>query len=446
MQRTWATRLATVFGLALLAAVSAGAATLPWPASATGTSLAGDLPNSPTRYEPSGIVWDQLTGKLFLVSDSGVITQMTTSGAVDHNWTPSAPVNAPFSKPDFEAVTVTGNNAMVYVGLEVSPTIYEFDPSTGAFTGKSWALSDLPHTSTDGMEGLAFVPNGFSPYAPSVNGGLFYASSQVDGRIYVYDVPLGGTGAQSVTSIGSFLPDAANTDIGDLYFSPTTRILYVLYGTAKKIIEVAGDTLQNGITYGVPPGTDTGLEGITLIRSCPSSGTTTIDLANDHGPVTAYTGFPQPCATRLTDSGDATISEANPTHNFGSATTLVSDSSPKNEILLQFTGLPSQAVKTAKLQLFVTDGTDLSPSYCFLSTPWNEATVTWNNRPLCQSTSDRLGGGANVPNNTWVTYDVTSLVQAGHLSFKLYPNSTNDMIAHSKEAGSSTPVLVVTTQ
>lgn len=444
MERTWTLQQAAILALALLAAGSAGAATQAWPASSTGTSLAANLP---IGYEPSGMVWDPVSGKLYLVSDSGILTRMTTSGTNPTNWSyPSG--TSPFTgKTDFEAVTVTGSSGLVYVGLEVPPTIYEFNPATGFFTGKSWALSDLPSDSTDGMEGLTFVPNGYHPYPASASGGLFYASSQIDGSIHVYDVPLSGSGAQSVTSIASFTPDAANTDVSDLYFSTGTRILYVLYGDAKKIIQVAGDTSQNGITYATPgtgSSTDTGLEGITLIGTCPTNGTTTIDLANDHGPVTAYTGYPQPCATRLTDSGDARISEQNPDTNYGSSSHLVSDGSPKDEILIQFTGLPSQTVKSAKLQLYVTDGTDLSPSYCYLTTAWNESTVTWNNRPLCAGS--RLGGGANVPNNTWVTYDVTSLVQAGHLSFKLYPSSTNDMVANSKEAGRATPVLIVTTQ
>lgn len=447
MNSTWTARQVTAVVLVLLAAGSAGAATSAWPGSSTGTSLAGNLPSG---FEPSGIVWDPASGKLYLVSDTGVLTQMTTGGTVNHNWSypypPPNPLppNWPFTgKTDFESVTVTGTGGLVYVGLEVPPTIYEFNPSAGAFTGKSWALTDLPSNSTDGMEGLAFVPNGYSPYPSSTSGGLFYASSQTDGSIHVYDVPLSGTGAQSVTSIASFTPDASNKDVADLYFSTGTRILYVLYGNAKKIIQVAGDTSQNGTTYAVPPNTDTGLEGITLIGTCPTNGTATIDLANDHGPVTAYTGYPQPCATRLTDSGDATISEQNPTQTYGSATTLVSDGSPKEEILIQFTGLPS-TVKTAKLQLYVTDGTDKSPNICYLTSAWNEATVTWNTRPQCGGSGQ--GGGATVSNNTWVTYDVTSLVQAGHLSFGLYAGSTNDMVARSKEAGTATPVLIVTTQ
>jgi hypothetical protein len=317
---------------------------------------------------------------LYLVSDSGYVTQMTTSG----NWSHSSDTPPSAGKTDFEAVTVTGSSSLVYVGLEMPPTIYEFDPAAGKFTGKSWALSDLANDgSNEGMEGLAFVPNGYSPYPNSNSGGLFYASSQENGTIYVYDVPLSGTGAQTVTSIASFTPDSGNTDVADLYFSTATRILYVLYGNAQKIIQVAGDTLQNGTTYAAPPNTDTGLEGITLIGTCPANGTTTIDLANDHGPVTAYTGYPQPCATRLTDSGDATIIKQNADQNYGAATTLVSDGSPSQMILIQFTGLPAQSVKTAKLQLYVTNGTDNSPYYCYLTSAWNESTVTWNNRPKC---------------------------------------------------------------
>jgi hypothetical protein len=414
-----------------MVAGSAGAAA--WPGSSTGTTL------SSTISEPSGIVWDPVSGKLYVASDSGTITRMATDGSNPTKWTPA------FSgKPDYEGVAVTGSSSLVYVAVETPPAIYEFNPSTGEFTkDKSWSLSDLPSDSDNGMEGLTFVPNGYSPYPAGGSGGLFYASSQIDGTIYVYDVPLSGSGQQTLTALDHFKPDSANNDIADLYFSTATRILYVLYGNARKIIQVAGDTSLNGTTYSTP-GTSTGFEGITLINTCPNNGTTTIDLADDHGPVAYYTGYPQPCASRLTDSGDATVSEQNPTQNFGSATTLTTDNSPKSETLIQFTGLSGPTVKSAKLQLFVTDGTDKSPSYCYLTTAWNEATVNWNNRPQCATAN--TGGGVNVPDGSWVTYDVTSLVKAGHLSFKLYPSSANDMVANSKEVGDRTPVLVVTTQ
>jgi hypothetical protein len=124
-------------------------------------------------------------------------------------------------------------------------------PWPGSFTKRSWSLSGMETTDASGMEGLTFVPNGYHPYPVGEGGGLFYASSQKNGRIYVFDVfakPAGG----AVSSIADFRPDPNEHDVADLSFSTGTRTLYVLYGNARRILEVQGDTLENGAAYSAP--------------------------------------------------------------------------------------------------------------------------------------------------------------------------------------------------
>jgi hypothetical protein len=46
-------------------------------------------------------------------------------------------------------------------------------------------------------------------------------------------------------------------------------------------------------------------------------------------------------------------------------------------------------------------------------------------------------------NNSWVSYNVLSALQAGFASFRFKPQSTNDCVANSRQAGSNRPQLVL---
>ena len=152
----------------------------PWPGGSTATDIGGDLP---AGFEPSGIVWDDFTGALWVVDDEGQLARMLDDGTSTDYWTVSAGL-------DLEGVAVTGTTPKLYLGEEDPPTIREYNSSSTAAptsTGKSWELG-VPVTSGSGMEGLTWVPNGYHPYANSASGGVFFASSQSNGTIYVYDV------------------------------------------------------------------------------------------------------------------------------------------------------------------------------------------------------------------------------------------------------------------
>ena len=292
--------------LLALSLSSAPVAASPWPASATGTNIGSGLGSctwlngatipTPPAFEPSGIAWDDFTGALWLVGDEGQVSRMLRDGTNTSCWT--LPGNL-----DLESVAVTGTSSKVYLGVEYPPQIVEYNSSstaTPSATGKSWLLPFPAGTvsSTSGMEGMTWVPNGYHPYSNSSSGGLFFASSQSNGTIYVFDVNL-FSGGSTPTLRGSFTPNSNQTDISDLYYSIKTRTLFVLYGAANVLREIDTSTTQfsTKAIYTLPT-SNTDQEGVTTLPTCPAT-TTNIYLAYDQGStahnVFSFTGFPQPC-------------------------------------------------------------------------------------------------------------------------------------------------------
>jgi hypothetical protein len=418
-----------------------------WPSASTGTDIGGSLPSG---FEPSGIVWDDFTGALWIVDDEGMLARMLRDGTLEDDWTALAGV-------DFESVAVTGTTPKLYLGKEYPATIYEFNSSsTGAPTSanKSWTLSsfDPAATLSAGMEGLTWVPNGYHPYANSSSGGLFFASSQASGTIYVYDVNLSASGVTNTSAppIDSFTPDPLQDDISDLYFSPSTRTLFVLYGAANKVLEIDTTTTSYSLisSYAMPT-SNTDQEGVTLLPQCPGA-LTDIYLAYDQGntgphSIYLYNNFPQLCATAYAPAADATTKQASPNTNYGLQSSLSVDSATNDDdnFLIRFSlsGVTTANINRARLLFYATDGTDLSPQFCGTTASWTETGVTWNSQPVCNTNNQ--GGGVNVNNNSWVSYNVLSILQGNWSSFRFMPRSTNDFVANSRQAGSNQPRLIL---
>lgn len=291
--------------------LSAGpAAASAWPASPTGTNIGGGLGSctwlpggsgTQPAFEPSGIVWDDFTGALWLVGDEGQIARMLRDGTHTSCW--SLPTGV-----DLESIAVTDTTNKIYLGVENPPQILEYNSSSTAAPSlpsppampKSWLLPFPSGTvsGTDGMEGMTWVPNGYHPYPNSSSGGLFFASSQLNGTIYVFDVNL-SVGGSTPVLLDSFTPNSSADDISDLYFSKQTRTLFVLYDTADRLLEINTNTTSFPITHTYTlPTTTTDQEGVTLLPQCPGA-TTNIYLADDQGStahnVFSFTGFPQNC-------------------------------------------------------------------------------------------------------------------------------------------------------
>ncbi len=84
----------------------------------------------------------------------------------------------------------------------------------------------------------------------------------------------------------------------------------------------------------------------------------------------------------FTPVADASVQAASPAQNFGTGTLLLSDTSPLEESYLRFSvaGL-SGTVTSARLRLYVSNGTSNGPALHPVAGGWTETGVTWDTRP-----------------------------------------------------------------
>jgi hypothetical protein len=152
----------------------------------------------------------------------------------------------------------------------------------------------------------------------------------------------------------------------------------------------------------------------------------------------------------FTTVADARVAEGSPTTNYGTANNLQADgdSGIRQTSFIRFTtsGI-NGPVQRARLRVFcTTNGTANGPAVYLASSSWIESGsggVTWNTRPAVLSGAVDNKGAFGT--NTWVEYDVTSLVSGnGTYTFALVADS-NDGVTFSSGEGSAPPQLVVET-
>jgi hypothetical protein len=147
----------------------------------------------------------------------------------------------------------------------------------------------------------------------------------------------------------------------------------------------------------------------------------------------------------ITDS-DARVRESNPERNYGTSSTLQADNDvdPDIESFVRFTvtGVEGRVLQ-ARLRLFVTtNGSRNGPAVYSTDLSWTELGINWYTRPA--RTSGAVDNKDRVRTNTWVDYDVTSLVPGnGTYSFVLAADSSDSVVFSSRE-GIRPPQLVVT--
>lgn len=145
-------------------------------------------------------------------------------------------------------------------------------------------------------------------------------------------------------------------------------------------------------------------------------------------------------------SADARVIEASPTTNYGTATRLdVDNPGEQSYIRFDVTGVTG-TVTSAKVRLYVTNGSSNGPSLYLTSNTWAENTINWNNRPV--PTTGMISNLDSMVSSTWVEYDVTGVVTGnGSYDFLLLPDSSDGVSFYSREGSSSfRPQLVVNLQ
>jgi len=227
------------------------------------TNIAGNLP---LAYEPSGITWNPLSENLFLVSDEGIITQMSPDGSNVTNWSLSG---------DYEGITIADPTSnFVYVGVEKPDAILEFNIATGQIT-RSFDLTAWMTSSDDnlGLEALTFVPD-----ATHNEGGLFYAGLQETGEVFVFELPIQSSSTdQTVTHVLTFTPVSGRNQISDLFYNPNDNKLYALFHSTMTELGTDGTFIAD---WSVP---GTRQEGLAM-----DDQTCRVFVAQDSGEVYVY--------------------------------------------------------------------------------------------------------------------------------------------------------------
>ena len=151
--------------------------------------------------------------------------------------------------------------------------------------------------------------------------------------------------------------------------------------------------------------------------------------------------------TTFAPVADARVEESHPKSNYGTSSTLRVDKGSRSTInsYLKFTtaGL-NGPVQSAKLRVRVKkngsgDGSSLSAT----TSGWTESGITWSTAPAAGAL---LRTSANLPDDTWVEYDVTGHVTANATySFRLALTSGTDGADMGSRQSSTPPQLVVVT-
>src|SRR3989338_3516435 len=237
------------------------------------------------NYEPSGVVWNDRLQTLFLVSDSGFVTQMDIDGNIVSTSKRSLGL-------DLEGITIVDQAGeyrdKLYLLVEFPQRIVEFDVNTWTLTGRSWSLTNMSGSGAKGAEALTY----------NLDTGEFYVGSQLDGQIYVYNIDLSapaGPGATVAPAYDSPISTGIGRDLAGLHYAAETKTTYAIFddtGRGPKIREYDDyNNFNSFLEYDLPGHAQ---EGVTLLPGCPNNSTTII-IAQDSGEVMRYASYPIVC-------------------------------------------------------------------------------------------------------------------------------------------------------
>ncbi|MBV9790077.1 MAG: phytase, partial [Chloroflexi bacterium] len=180
-------------------------------------------------------------------------------------------------------------------------------------------------------------------------------------------------------------------------------------------------------------------------RRVGSGGATPTPTATP-APTSTPTATPSPGATlTFRPIADARVEEANPGSNYGTSSTLRVDggSDPDIESYLRFTVTgATTAVQSVKLRVYSTSSSANGPAVYATGGGWTESGITWSTRP--SRTSGALDDRGSVAANTWLEYDLTSLITGDGTYNLLLALDNPDGINLSAREGSAVPQLVLT--
>ncbi len=145
-------------------------------------------------------------------------------------------------------------------------------------------------------------------------------------------------------------------------------------------------------------------------------------------------------AATIPVAADSHISSSAPSSNFGQATSLHVGSGASALIAFDLSSLPAgltaSSIAKATITVFVSDAKTVRMDVAQVTTPWSESLVTYNTRP---ATGAVFQHGVPVSSiQSYVTFDITSLVQQWVMGGRPNPRSRNQRIGGPARNGCGT--------
>lgn len=322
---------------------------------------------------------------------SGVTGPVTS--AVLRLYATNGSANGPSLYPtssSWTETTITWNNKPAATGGAVA--------NLGTFSSSAWVELNITSMITgDGSYDFVLLPD-------STDGSSFYSreGSSPPHLVVTFTTGPAPTPTETPTATQALPPTntATPTETGAPVDTPTPT--------------------QTSTSTNTPPPTNTFTPSNTPTRTSTPTITPT---ATNTVPVTGLT---------LPAAADARVLSASPTTNYGTVNRLDVDS-PGEQSYIRFnvSGV-NGAVTSARLRLYVTNGSSNGPSVYLTSNSWAENTITWNNKPA--ATSGAVANVGSITSSTWAEFDLTTTVTGnGIYDFAILPDSTDGSSFYSRE-------------
>jgi hypothetical protein len=187
----------------------------------------------------------------------------------------------------------------------------------------------------------------------------------------------------------------------------------------------------------------------TRITAVVPDGATTgpISVVKAHTTYVSAMSFVVPATLSFTPTGDAHVSDADPTKNFGASTTLHIGQGPAKDALLKFdiSGIGKRTVLSARLFLYCVRGSNSGGVFFPADNgAWDESTVSWRTAPPADPTAVGVAGAMSP--GTWLAVDVTSVIRRdARYTLRVTSPASREVEYVSKEGAQGfRPRLVVT--
>ncbi len=430
------------------------------------STLSGSLVNTFTTTsfsdEPTGLEYNPVNGHLFVSDDTGTRAIYELDPGPDGQLHTGDDIvtmlrTATFESRDPEGVTYDPASGHLFIIDGANREVYRVSPgANGVFDGAPPAGDDqVSHFDTldlglDDPEGIVFNPT---------TGYLYAVGRPAD---TVFELTVDGALVQTIDISAANARKPAGLALAPGSQNPADLNLYVV----ARGVDNDSDPNENdgkvhelwlGDTVGTPVPTATTGPTATATPTATNTPTSTPTNTPTTGPTPTATATgtntptatntPTPTNTPVTSQlvlpavADARVLQSNPNTNYGTLTRLDIDVGEHSYIRFNVTGV-SGAITSARMRLFVANGSSNGPGIYGTSNDWSETGITWNNGPA--ATTGAIANAGQILADSWAEYDVTTYVQGnGSYSFVFLPDGSDGVRFNSRER-SLPPELILT--